>query len=337
MNYPLAIVVPILNEIDCIDAFLQQFLKQKHASISYQVVIVDNGSTDGTLKRVREFMATHAGVKIILTNEEKKGIQHATRKGFDIATGSDILVKLDADSLISQTFICDVWNSMQGQNIDALIGKLRFPWEIYINLPVETRSVYISLVKKRKRLNALVRRWYGNVLSGPFYAITRASYETIGGIHLGRTVVRYHDDIELGLLLTIHKQHIVQTDIQIDVSPRRFQENLEAYITGSYYWGKQIPAFFHGNAPLEHSEPPALASKEKMMHTMVTIYADIILRLAAYTFSNFLYRKKLVRVFNAACLTVPRTAFENENPFAIYSVLKKAMKKRLYLYLAKYT
>lgn len=85
-----SVVIPCLNEANsiaiCVDKALAAFAE---AGIRGEVVVSDNGSTDGSVELAREH-----GARVV--HAEQKGYGHALRKGIDEARGT-FLVMGDAD------------------------------------------------------------------------------------------------------------------------------------------------------------------------------------------------------------------------------------------------
>lgn len=91
MNPTVSVVIPTYNHArficEAIDSVLGQTLPP------HQVVIVDDGSTDGTSEVLKRY-----GNKICVVRQQNSGVAAARNKGADIATG-DLLAFLDADDV----------------------------------------------------------------------------------------------------------------------------------------------------------------------------------------------------------------------------------------------
>ena len=72
-----------------------KILKRNH-SISYEHVVIDNGSKDGTYEYLKEEKFN------LIRNEENLGITHASKQGFEWLKekGVDIIIKIDPDAEI---------------------------------------------------------------------------------------------------------------------------------------------------------------------------------------------------------------------------------------------
>jgi glycosyltransferase involved in cell wall biosynthesis len=86
------VVLPALNEADALAAALA------NRPSDVRVIVVDNGSTDGTADVARSL-----GVDVV--TESRRGFGAACKAGLDASTGSDVVVFMDADDT------CD-WNDL---------------------------------------------------------------------------------------------------------------------------------------------------------------------------------------------------------------------------------
>lgn len=94
----LSIVVPLYNEEDNVAPLLERItgiVTRLEGAPSYEIVLVNDGSTDRTLERLREQIATRPNV-IVVNLSRNFGHQLAASAGLDIATG-DAVVLMDGD------------------------------------------------------------------------------------------------------------------------------------------------------------------------------------------------------------------------------------------------
>ena len=101
-----SVIVPAHNEADCVGTALRSAVEQTLAPGALEVIVVDNGSTDGTGDVVREAGRT-APVRIELVHDPYRGIARAKNLGARHARGR-YLVFLDADSRLSPGLLAHV-------------------------------------------------------------------------------------------------------------------------------------------------------------------------------------------------------------------------------------
>ena len=135
----LSVVIPCLNEADtvaaCVDAAIDAM---RSAAIEGEVVVVDNGSTDGS----REIAAAH-GARVV--HEPIRGYGSALRRGCEEARGSYILMG-DADESYDFSQIGPFVDGMRegadlvmGTRIRGTIMPGAMPWKNrYIGNPLST-------------------------------------------------------------------------------------------------------------------------------------------------------------------------------------------------------
>lgn len=112
-----SIVLPVYNEADYITACLRAIARQTVRP--YEVIVVDNNSTDGTAT----IAASFPFVKLI--RESRQGVVHARNAGFNAARG-DIIGRIDADTVLSDDWVATVQKIFADSEVDAVSGKMAY-------------------------------------------------------------------------------------------------------------------------------------------------------------------------------------------------------------------
>jgi len=94
-NQTLSIIVPIMNEQGNIKPLFKRIISALSGIIPFELIFVDDGSTDDTLREIKKLVKIQDNVKY-LSFSRNFGHQNALRAGLDFATG-DAVVSLDGD------------------------------------------------------------------------------------------------------------------------------------------------------------------------------------------------------------------------------------------------
>jgi glycosyltransferase involved in cell wall biosynthesis len=91
----LSIIIPVFNEAGLVSQLLRRVVEID--GIRKEIIVVDDGSTDGTLAVIEDFIRNSPDAAIrLLTHGRNRGKGAAVRTGFEAACG-DILIVQDAD------------------------------------------------------------------------------------------------------------------------------------------------------------------------------------------------------------------------------------------------
>ncbi len=91
----LIVQIPCLNEADTLPATIADIPRQIDGIDEVEILVIDDGSTDGTSRVAREHGADH-----VVRFPQNRGLGHAFKAGFDtcLRLGADIIVNTDGDN-----------------------------------------------------------------------------------------------------------------------------------------------------------------------------------------------------------------------------------------------
>ena len=117
----LSLVIPLLNEADSLPELSDWIARVCAASnFSYEVLFVDDGSTDSSWKKIEELSATNNNVKGIRLRRNY-GKSAALQIGFETAQG-DVVITMDADLQDSPDEIPELYKMITKDNYDLVSG-----------------------------------------------------------------------------------------------------------------------------------------------------------------------------------------------------------------------
>ena len=121
MDKTLSIIIPCYNVEKYIEECLESVCNDRDADI--EVICVNDGSTDGTLDILEQWKQKDA--RVIVINQENKGVSVARNQGLHIAKGKFIYF-LDSDDKVKDVAILEkCCEKMQEDQLDILIGAGR--------------------------------------------------------------------------------------------------------------------------------------------------------------------------------------------------------------------
>jgi GT2 family glycosyltransferase/glycosyltransferase involved in cell wall biosynthesis/Flp pilus assembly protein TadD len=196
-----SIIIPTLNNIEytrqCIES-----IRQTTGTVTYEIIVVDNGSTDGT----RTYLSSEekAGRLRVIYNDKNETFSHANNQGAAIAQG-EYLLFLNNDTkplpgwleALQKTFEADSSIAIQG-------GKLLYPNNTIQHAgivygPVKSGSnlhyhIYLCLQPDAPCVNT-AREF--QMVTGAMLAIRRSIFDRVGGFD--ERYVFGHEDLDLCL------------------------------------------------------------------------------------------------------------------------------------------
>ncbi|MEG1474723.1 MAG: glycosyltransferase family A protein [Longicatena sp.] len=92
----ISVVIPAYNVEDVLEDALHSVLTQTKLNYIYEIIIVNDGSADATLDKMKELKASINTIPIVLISQNNRGASSARNAGMKIAQG-DWIALLDAD------------------------------------------------------------------------------------------------------------------------------------------------------------------------------------------------------------------------------------------------
>lgn len=182
MKMKISVVIPVYNEAIGLSACLEAIARQETAP--YEVIVVDNNSTDGT--------ADVAGAFDFVTviHESKQGVVHARSRGFDAANG-DVIARIDADSILPRDWTESVQAVFSDSSVDAVSGVA-----LYYNVAAAPIFNAIDLFFRRRLSWQLKDRVY---LWGANMAMRRTAWRRVRPTLCERAGM--HEDYDIAIHL----------------------------------------------------------------------------------------------------------------------------------------
>lgn len=115
------VIVPVHNAGAVLDEQLEALANQRFSG-NWEVLIVDNGSTDDSVQRVRDWMGRVPGLRVVHA-AERASAGYARNVGMEAARG-DLLMFCDADDVADPNWVAQM--VLAAPRADILGGRLEF-------------------------------------------------------------------------------------------------------------------------------------------------------------------------------------------------------------------
>jgi len=221
----ISVVVPAFNEEKNIAKCLESFLIQ-NTSKKFEIIIVDNASTDKTAQVVRTF---EKKLPLRLVKENLKGRSPARKKGFSVAKG-EIILSTDADTFVPPDWIEKMSEYFDSPLVSAISGTCR--------IDDCTPRVNFLVNHLQPLAMKIYRVIFGHYwLSGFNFGIRKDVYKASGGFN---PKLNIQEDIDLSFKVS-KRTKIKFINYPVLVSGRRFRLGL---IKGSYPYFKSFYEYY---------------------------------------------------------------------------------------------
>jgi glycosyltransferase involved in cell wall biosynthesis len=209
--------------------------------IDYEIVLVDDGSTDSTSSEAQKAANISNKIKVI-TSDKNVGKGNAIRLGFKHSS-KDLITFIDGDLDIPPTQIKPLLDAMSESGADVVIQSKRHPESVVNGFPLNRRILSRSY-------SYLIKFLYRLPVSDTQVGIKLYRREVLDKILPKVLVKRYAFDVEQLLLAHKYKFKIVECPVTIDFDPLGDNMKLKdifhiAWDTAAIYYRLNILKYYN--------------------------------------------------------------------------------------------
>lgn len=195
--YPsVTIVVPAWNEENTIAGTIRSLLALDYPKEKLRVVVVDDGSTDGTLRVARSF-ATNPQVEVL---SKPNGGKHSAMNLAIERADTDLIGCLDADSFVDPSALRHIVEKFSDPEVMAVTPSVQVK---------NAKSTVARMQAAEYMIGQFTRKIFGElgalyVTPGPFSIYRKEVFSKIGGFVHGFGT----EDMEMALRMQSHRMRI---------------------------------------------------------------------------------------------------------------------------------
>lgn len=227
----ISVIIPVHNNQNTIRQCLNSVLNQSYKN--FEVIIIDNNSTDDTKQIIAEFQKTSPNLISCFEKEQKIGAARNT--GEKLASGS-LIVMTDSDCLVYSDWLADLTRPLINSESDAVQGfeanlEHNF-WADQIQMQNEKRIKY--LMKQKDAIG---------IIDTKNFAISKSALEKIGyssrkyfyGNDTELSVRFHHQNMKLKFLPEVRVKHLNPSSIRQIIYKYFTRAVWVVYITKDYH------------------------------------------------------------------------------------------------------
>lgn len=118
-NIKVSVIVPVYNLSEYIGATLDSIINQDFNS--YEVIVIDDGSTDDSLEIINEKLSKSL-IEYEIIHQKNSGVSNARNRGIELAKG-EYIVFVDGDDYITGNHLSELYNGETDFSLTQLVKK----------------------------------------------------------------------------------------------------------------------------------------------------------------------------------------------------------------------
>lgn len=259
----ISIVIPALNEEKYLPNCLRSLKNQDYMG-EYEIIVADNGSTDGTARVAQEYGAR------VVSCPEKKSVFYARAAGADFAHG-EIIVQADAD-----TFYPGDWLSRIASQFEKHPGVVAVTGRYIYSEPPWWAVVEYFVRRSINRITVLI--WKRPVIiSGATFAFRRRTFLALDGY---RGITYAPDQWGIAARLSRVGKVVYDKHLCVVTSPRSVKKPLLRIVReGLVNWGRWA-GYILGKPRLEAKTSPGKSPGKFVVNILLVTSLVSVLSLA---------------------------------------------------------
>jgi cellulose synthase/poly-beta-1,6-N-acetylglucosamine synthase-like glycosyltransferase len=225
---PVTIIVPVHNEAIVVESALRSLLALDYPA--YDVIVVDDGSTDATFRVASRMQGTHGRVTLRVVTKPNGGKASALNAGIALARTPYVLC-MDGDSRLSHDTLRQGMRHFADPRVGAVAGNVKVVNRDNAWTRLQALE-YIEGLNMPRRAQGFLR--VVNIIPGPIGIFRRDVLASVGGYDTDT----FAEDADVTLKILTRGWHIVYEERAVawTEAPETFQQ----LIKQRYRWTRGI-------------------------------------------------------------------------------------------------
>lgn len=186
----ISLMVPCYNEEDNVEGVLNSILSADYPKDKLEIIVIDDGSTDNTLKIARQFQEKHEQIQVL---HKENGGKHTALNLALTKTKGEIVGCVDADCYIEKNALKTMLRYFETPNVAAVVATIKIlrPDSILQGIQYAEYLISAFLKKMLSFLGSII------VTPGPLSLFKREIFDIVGPYKAAHMT----EDLEMALRL----------------------------------------------------------------------------------------------------------------------------------------
>jgi poly-beta-1,6-N-acetyl-D-glucosamine synthase len=225
---PVSVILPAFNEGPVIEEAIRSLLRLDYPR--YEIIIVDDGSTDETAAKASRFEGEFDSVRVRVYGKSNGGKASALNLGLRVAD-YPFVVTMDGDSILSSNTLRDSMHHFLREDVAAVAGNVKVGNRV--NLLTRLQALeYVEGLNIPRRAQAAIRAV--NIVPGPVGIFRRDVVLQLGGYDSDT----FAEDTDLTLKILSHGWRVVYEERAVAMTEA--PENVLDLMKQRYRWTRGI-------------------------------------------------------------------------------------------------
>jgi glycosyltransferase involved in cell wall biosynthesis len=145
----ISVIIPAYNREEYLGLCLDSLFKQSFPLLKYEVIVIDDNSTDNSKKLLENYSKKYVNLNVI-NNSDKNGSDHARALGIKNAN-ADIIVFTDSDCILPSDWLSKIAKKFENRNVLCVQGtqKCEGKWGKFMHEGEKS----LHILKKKRALD----------------------------------------------------------------------------------------------------------------------------------------------------------------------------------------
>ncbi len=227
----ITVVIPFRNEEDNLENSIDDLVNQSYSSALYEVVFVDDHSTDRSSDRVALKIASLPNFKLISLPAENEGKKKAITLGIEKSIG-DIIVTTDADCRLPMDWLASIADQFQRDGIKMTFGGVKIEENDSFFSKLQTME-FISLIGSGASTLTI---GYPSMCNGANLAFLKTAFYEVDGYEGNFSISSGDDEFLMRKINSKFPESICFLPNPESVVPTKAQKSLKDFLYQRLRW-----------------------------------------------------------------------------------------------------